>query len=153
MFKRNPERDHRAGYRDYNAMLRSERPREKQAELLALRAIRRSRGTLSPREARQLLQYESDAAHAYDKLAYRKPGEMPGVVADRAKWRALGEPQGGYSRVHDYHFYGPRNGGLWPGESYPGMRPEDRWFRNAAQDVIFATRLRPKKGSKTTRKR
>lgn len=152
MFKRNPERDHRAGYRDYNAVLRSERGPEKQAELLALRAIRRSRGALSPREAQQLLQYERDAAHAYDKLAYRKPGEMPGVVADRAKWRAR-EPQARYSRVDDYHFYGPRHGGLWPGESHPGVRPEHRWFRNAAQDVIFATRLRPKKGSKTQRKR
>ena len=152
MFKRNPERDHRAGYRYYNAVLRSERGPEKQAELLALRAIRRSRGALSPREAQQLLQYERDAAHAYDKLAYRQPGEMPGVVAERAKWRAR-EPQARYSRVDDYHFYGPRHSGLWPGESYPGVRPEDRWFRNAAQDVIFDTRLRPKKGSKTTRKR
>lgn len=101
MFKRNPERDHRAGYRDYNAILRSQRGPEKQNELLALRAIRRSRGALSPREAQQLLQYDRDAAHAYDRLAYRKPGEMPGVVADRAKWRALGEPQNPKETIMD----------------------------------------------------
>jgi len=153
MFKRDPERDHRAGYRNYNAVLRSQRGPEKQAELLALRAVRRSRGALTPHEARQLLQYERDAAHGFDALAYRRPGEMPDVSARRAEMRAAGHKPERYSRVDDYYWYGPRHHGLWPGESHPNMRPEDRYFRSAAQDVIFATRLRPKKGSKTQRKR
>ena len=73
------------------------------------------------------------------------------------------EPEVGYSRVNNYYWYGPH--GLWPGESHPNEQTEltgddataaalrNRYFRSAAQDTIFATKLRTKKGSKTQRKR